>query len=297
MKKSAIIKIFFSIIILLVVFFCFKSVKELKTSQNNTQNFANVCKQNELYEIDENYTNYCNEVINSLEVKIDFFTYLFNTIVWYVRFLNPCAFLIIGIPIIISTCSLLKNKLIINYLPRKNYSSFLNYYFKNAYKFLFIIPLIGTIIIVIGIVFFTLDPSYSIKYTTSIWSGFEFKPIFFIVLYLFNLLLYSIFYMNIALIVSRYQHKEFISIIIYILSIIGFEIFLETIGVLFCNKVINNSSLAATLNILNLFTFNTSYGMVNMVLFPLILSLISILIVFLIYKNKEKLVISCEKNN
>lgn len=162
---------------------------------------------------------------------------------------------------------------------------------------MFIIPLIGTIIIIIGIAFFTLNPSYSIKYTTSILSGFEFKPILFIIIYLFNLLLYSIFYMNIALIVSRYQHKEFISIIIYILSIIGFEIFLETIGVLFCNKVINNSSLAATLYILNLFTFNTSYGMVNMVLFPLILSLISIFVVFLIYKNKKKLVISCEKNN
>ena len=50
-------------------------------------------------------------------------------------------------------------------------------------------------------------------------------------------------------------------------------------------------------NIMNMITFNDSYGMFFTILVPLILTIISFLVLIKLYKNKENLLIDCEKND
>ena len=105
-------------------------------------------------------------------------------------------------------------------------------------------------------------------------------------------------YVNIGLCVARKHHNYFIAIALTLLSIIGIELFLEVgVSVLIFNIILNNhTNVGILFNIINMVAFNDQYGFGTCMIVPSILMIISSIVVFKFYKNKEDLIIDCEKN-
>ena len=144
----------------------------------------------------------------------------------------------------------------------------------------------------------TFDPSYAIFYETCIWdSNIINYPFIFLLLYLINIILYSISFINISLIVARKQHNYIKAIILSYIVYVGIELFFELIVNELILKIVFKAQFGYLFNIMNLFTFNTDYGVFNLLLFSFIFCVFTFIILILKYKNKEKLIIDCEKNN
>lgn len=123
------------------------------------------------------------------------------------------------------------------------------------------------------------------------------KPWLFILVYLINLTLTNLIYINISILVSRKYHNYFISVILSFLVTIGLQLFLEiVVNGIICG-IIFHSEFGIIFNIINAIPFNDSYGLCWPLVFSLSMNLIIIFIIYLVYKNKEKLIIDCEKNS
>ena len=118
--------------------------------------------------------------------------------------------------------------------------------------------------------------------------------ILFVFLYLINITIYSLSYINISLIVLRKQQNIIKAIILSVLVFVGIEVFLEIVvnglifGLIFKSEIFN---------IMNLLIFNINYGVSKLLIFTISFFLLTFILVLILYKNKEKLIIDCEKNN
>ncbi len=143
-----------------------------------------------------------------------------------------------------------------------------------------------------------MDPSYSLSNNYSIWrSNLIFKPVLFVFLYLINITIYSLSYINISLIVLRKQQNIIKAIILSVLVFVGIEVFLEIVvnGLIF--GLVFKSEVGNIFNIMNLLIFNINYGVSKLLIFTISFFLLTFILVLILYKNKEKLIIDCEKNN
>lgn len=82
-----------------------------------------------------------------------------------------------------------------------------------AYKYLWILPVLAIILMLPLLFTYTLTPEYSIAYGMRWSTKLIYHPVLFILLYLLNVLIVSTIYVNISLIVARFQ-KKFIPCII-----------------------------------------------------------------------------------
>lgn len=123
------------------------------------------------------------------------------------------------------------------------------------------------------------------------------NPILFIVGYILNITLYSFSFINISLIVARKHHNIIAAVIVSILSYIGIQLFLEVVvNALICQKLLHKS-IGHLFNIMNLYTYSDQFGILALLVFSILVFVVTCLGVIFSYKNKEKLIIDCEKNN
>lgn len=74
------------------------------------------------------------------------------------------------------------------------------------------------------------------------------------------------------------------------------DIILELLlGVIMSNILFNGFS--SRFNIVNILNIGYAQNIFEMLLLPISLVIISFIVVIIIYKNKEKFIIDCEKNN
>ena len=247
---------------------------------------------------DVSFINHCHRIKNLQNYKEDFFSTLTNILVYDFSFLNPFAFLLLVIPSLKYISDLLKYKYVINSMTRTSYNSFLKHFYLEAYKYIWLLPLIALIIMLPICLYTTFDPSYANFYGTSMWDLNTMQnPVTFITLYIINIILYSISFINISLIVIRKHHDYIKGLILSYIVYIGIELFFEVIVNELVLKSIFNSQIGYLFNIMNFFTFNTEYGVFNLLLFSFLFCITTFVISFLKYKNKENLIIDCEKNN
>ena len=73
--------------------------------------------------------------------------------------------------------------------------------------------------------------------------------------------------------------------------------FLEIVvnGLIF--GLVFKSEVGNIFNIMNLLIFNINYGVSKLLIFTISFFLLTFILVLILYKNKEKLIIDCEKNN
>ena len=170
-RQNIVIMVFISILCVIVIMQSISAINDINSSEVRRQEIAQKCKLDleNKENLDEVYVDYCENVIYpSMNLKVDFYTALSEIILYRVRFLNVFGFLAVIIPTLIAVCNILKNKYIINALTRESYVSFLKQFFKKAYRFIWILPLLAIIMFTFCGFNTTFDTGYAIYNKSSI---------------------------------------------------------------------------------------------------------------------------------
>lgn len=204
-------------------------------------------------------------------------------------------FLVI-LPSLLPICHFLKSKIIKFYCNRESYNTMLRKLFKKAYRYSWFVPLIClTIFIISYLVSGHFDNSYNFIFDNGLDDlCFKTSPFTFLITYLLNIYFYTLFLVNIGLIVAR-KNQNILAILI--------ESFLIFIGLDLLIEVAFNNLLSTFIKVpfyhydlLNYYKFRGLNSYLTSLIFTGFLSLSSGLIAYLVYKNKEKLFIDCDKS-
>lgn len=293
----------FVIVFIIVVFsYVFngisKSVNEFQQIDKKKENIALKCEtdlSDENNSYSDNYIKYCENILSYKDDKFSFYNYLSDMAIEKCGLVvGYLGLLVVLVPALYYVCRLLKNGYIVNYLTRKNYLSFLKCLFGKAYRFVWILPLIAIIMICVSLKYGVIQNNTN---TLTLWMSDITNNIYlFIILYLINIFMYSCMFINLGLIVARYQNNYFLSLVLSYVIFFGLELFLELFsasGV--CNVFFKDYCGGSFFNIMNAFTFNDAYGVSSVMLFSFVMLVISFVGVFLAYRNHEKLVIKSER--
>lgn len=293
----------FVIVFIIVVFgYVFngisKSVNEFQQIDKRKENIALKCEtdlSDENNSYSDNYIKYCENILSYKDDKFSFYNYLSDMAIEKCGLVvGYLGLLVVLVPALYYVCRLLKNGYIVNYLTRKNYLSFLKCLFGKAYRFVWILPLIAIIMICVSLKYGVIQNNTN---TLTLWMSDITNNIYlFIILYLINIFMYSCMFINLGLIVARYQNNYFLSLVLSYVIFFGLELFLELFsasGV--CNVFFKDYCGGSFFNIMDAFTFNDAYGVSSVMLFSFVMLVISFVGVFLAYRNQEKLVIKSER--
>lgn len=293
----------FVIVFIIVVFsYVFngisKSVNEFQQIDKKKENIALKCEtdlSDENNSYSDNYIKYCENILSYKDDKFSFYNYLSDMAIEKCGLVvDYLGLLVVLVPALYYVCRLLKNGYIVNYLTRKNYLSFLKCLFGKAYRFVWILPLIAIIMICVSLKYGVIQNNTN---TLTLWMSDITNNIYlFIILYLINIFMYSCMFINLGLIVARYQNNYFLSLVLSYVTFFGLELFLELFsasGV--CNVFFKDYCGGSFFNIMDAFTFNDAYGVSSVMLFSFVMLVISFVGVFLAYRNHEKLVIKSER--
>lgn len=275
-----------------------KSVNEFQQIDKRKENIALKCEtdlSDENNSYSDNYIKYCENILSYKDDKFSFYNYLSDMAIEKCGLVvGYLGLLVILVPALYYVCRLLKNGYIVNYLTRKNYLSFLKCLFGKAYRFVWILPLIAIIMICVSLKYGVIQNNTN---TLTLWMSDITNNIYlFIILYLINIFMYSCMFINLGLIVARYQNNYFLSLVLSYVIFFGLELFLELFsasGV--CNVFFKDYCGGSFFNIMDAFTFNDAYGVSSVMLFSFVMLVISFVGVFLAYRNQEKLVIKSER--
>ncbi len=283
-----------------------KVAKELKTLENSYyENRYKMCI-NSNYEpscsrYDENgtcleYSDYCtyfNENINNKnKMTYDTMTYYEKTNFYTSQF-APLFLLLISS--ILFAYELFKSKTIINIIQRKGYKATMKQVILKCYRYIWLLPLIS--IVLLFICFLASGHfDYSFVERTRGFAYFDYSMnlILYYILLLIYMLLISIFFINLGLITLRKNHNFIIVLIETLLIYYGIDILTETlIGNMLSYEVYGYASYFSILNTIELLA---PKDIIYYVIYMFILAFISFAIVIMMYRNKEKFLIDCEKN-
>lgn len=293
----------FVIVFIIVVFgYVFngisKSVNEFQQIDKRKENIDLKCEtdlSDENNSYSDNYIKYCENILSYKDDKFSFYNYLSDMAIEKCGLVvGYLGLLVVLVPALYYVCRLLKNGYIVNYLTRRNYLSFLKCLFGKAYRFVWILPLIAIIMICVSLKYGVIQNNTN---TLTLWMSDITNNIYlFIILYLINIFMYSCMFINLGLIVARYQNNYFLSLVLSYVIFFGLELFLELFsasGV--CNVFFKDYCGGSFFNIMDAFTFNDAYGVSSVMLFSFVMLVISFVGVFLAYRNQEKLVIKSER--
>lgn len=239
----------------------------------------------------------CQRIVKNKNMQVDFYTAYIDLLVFRIHHLNVIAFLLLIIPSMYGICKKLKYKYIKNALTRQSYTNFMKELLKESYKYIWLLPLITLYMMLIVSTYTTFDltyamTSYSVSWPYTLLS----KPFLFIVLYMANILFHSFFFINISLIVAKKINKYIPCVIVSFILYIAIELFLEVgVSMLIFNIIFKND-FGIIFNVMNLFMFNTVFGIAPVLIFSFSAMLLSFLALYFTYRDKEQLVINCEKN-
>lgn len=246
--------------------------------------------------------NYCTENCNILQniynnqidLNNNFFVFFHNITFNYLKIVSVLLFLLLNIFAINNICNCLCNKnFSYNYI-RENNKDFLKRIILNNYKYALIFPLSIMIVIIYG--FITKDFSITLDISYYAWNSTILNnPLLFVILYILQIILFSLFYINFGMIVARKVKKFIPTILASYTLFIGIELILEFsqnfISQIFNFKWVNY------LNMWDVISFDDRAGIMAPLIFPTLLFIISFITVIRLYSNKEKLLIDCETKN
>src|SRR5699024_10949606 len=141
-------------------------MQEHKQTKEYRDTLVERCKEGNITDNEEK--KFCESILNSKEIEVDFYTIFSEVLVWKVQYVYYLAFLIVVIPPMIQICKILKHKHIINSNSRESYKMFLKKFFMTAYKYIWILPLLCLILMIPLLMNFTLYPGYVEAYQTGL---------------------------------------------------------------------------------------------------------------------------------
>lgn len=228
------------------------------------------------------------------------YTSYYSYILEYIRkYCNEfILILIILIGSVFYATKYLRNRIILNDLSREDYKHVKKKLFCSSWKYSLLVPFMLVIVFSIVILFVG-----SVAIMENERSGYLLENTIFAnnVLVYFGVLLLNAFiltllYCNIGLIVARKEHNYILAVIKSYIIIIGIEIFFEVILYHIIYKL-SGSSFGVYFNIITVFEY--TYTEKNLLTIWILLGLlvISFVVLYLSYRNKEHLIIDCEKND
>jgi len=276
-----------------------KNFNETKINFNaliaKEETFKSTCRDNIPIINDESFKEACEKAWQRDKISFSFYTTFFNAFVIPFHSMNMYMFVFLIIPVAFLICTKLKNNYLKNYLTRESYKKFKNNLFKEAYSSVLIFPIIIIIIFILCLLY---TQDFTAGGANIAWSDrTTSSPILFCLLYLINVFLYSVTYINFFLISARKNHNFVVSIIVSFLLFIGVELFFEIFINSFIFIRIFHSGFGLMFNIMNSLTFNEQFGVEITIFFGLLWCVLSSLLVHCLYKNPEKILMDCEKNN
>lgn len=225
--------------------------------------------------------------------KPDFFETLSNIISSKISILDSICILFLIIPSLFMVNQILKDQVLINILTKESYSKFLRKLFTKVYRYIWLFPIL--LIVFIGLLLSFTELNLSVD----IFSSYD-KPIVFIICYILNSLVVSGIYLNIALISLRYKHNYVVSCITsFIISLTLVLFFQIGIDYILIQNTLELDELVGLFTTTGIFEVNIwqEISILSYLLINLSIYIILSLGVYFCYKNKEKLIIDCEKNN
>lgn len=212
------ILIIVSFLILLITLLCglYEYDKVVINTKNvNQESIEKYCQGN--YKNTER-KEFCENVISENNKELDFFTTFANVVVFAgatgtvgIRSLSFVMMLFVIVPTLYYACRYLKSNTITNLSTRGNYKKNIFNFFYNAYKPVIILPVIGITAIIIcywyapNFEFLSAIENGSIPWSSKTLSN----SYLFLLLYIANLFVHGILFINIALCVVRKYHNFF----------------------------------------------------------------------------------------
>lgn len=207
-------------------------------------------------------------------------------------------FFVISIPVLYNVCRIFRNKHLIYELTREDYKKFKKTLFKKSYFNSMILVLSILIVFIITTIYckgFSTNPLIG-EYSIGGEIKYSMSPIFYIFTVLYRVLVAGMIYTNFSLIVARKNHNFYIANILSYLLFIGTEVVFEGLGDYIFYEFFHIDSMVIYINMLNIFNLNLGKGIIALYLPLTIILIVTSIIVYLKYRNKEKLIIDCEKN-
>lgn len=270
------------------------SVKSFREMEESRVYHIEQCKKKETMSEDEK--KFCQKMLTSEVIEPDFYS-VFSVALTEIQFVFYFVFFAVVIPPLILICKMFKNKHILNSNLRESYKSFIKKLLFTAYKYLWILPVLAIILMLPLLFTYSLTPGYSIVYEIGWSSQLIYYPVLFILLYLLNVFIISMIYVNIALVIARFKHKFIPCIILSYITLFTIEIFLEIVVRVIILQRVFHTELGMIFNIMNVFGFDDLFGIPTLFIVNIGLLLLSFIGVYLAYQNKEKFIVSCEANN
>lgn len=289
-QNNKVLLISFMILFTFTTFLGIKVIINDKDSEDLSIKVKEMCKET----LKTDSTNeICLKAINEEKTKRDTLT-TFNEI------LNDSKYSFIyflAVPFLIIMSSMyeiskrFKSGEIKNRLTRESYNNYIKDVFKSSYKSILLWPLITIYVLVFSyMISGTFGVSNeSIAFTKEILS----HPALFIFSYLLNTILMSIFYINIGLILVPENRNYLVTVIETIMVYYGITLTNTFFIISFVLKDFKDSE--KYFDFFDMYTYNDR-ELIPFNLLCLGVSLISLLLVYLKYKNKEKILIKLEKN-
>ncbi len=242
----------------------------------------------------EAYTNTCvnyNDEYNKVNFYILYESEFYNE---HLNIFNGLLFFIVVLPIAFYICSLFKNNYLKHFLTRDTYKNFRKKLWKYVCSNILIFP---TVLLIAFSLCAILANSFDVNIAEEIGVITLNNPILYVAVYLFDIICFSITYANIFLIAARKNHNPIIALIVSFLLFAGTELFIETSLTKFVYIIDPSQKIDMFLfSLINPFHFRFELGLVPTILMRLILPTLTSVIVYFCYRNKEKLLLDCEKN-
>ncbi len=242
----------------------------------------------------ESYINSCvnyNDEYDKINFYILYESEFYNE---HLNIFNGLLFFIVVVPIAFYICSLFKNNYLKNYLTRDTYKNFKKKLGKYILSNILIFP---TVLLIAFSLCAILANSFDVNIAEEIGVTTLNNPILYVTIYLFDIICFSITYANIFLIAARKNHNPIIALIVSFLLFASTALFIEASLSKFLDILDPSQKFDIYLfSLINPFHFRFELGLVPTILMRLILPTLTSIIVYLCYRNKEKLLLDCEKN-
>lgn len=234
------------------------------------------------------------EITNKYKTKPSFYDTVSNILDNNFMFLDLILFLLIVIPTLYNLSDLLSDKTITHNMVKESFSKIKFNIFKQGYRYIWFYPTIILFFFIICLFISTNKETSTFLYTNINLSS---SPIYVIIMYLLNTIFLTGTYLNLALIGLRIKHNYFLAILTSLLIFLITEVFLSIfINKLLIYSILNKTNYQGLFSIIGIFNIKID-NVINFnlrIFISFIIFLITFIITYLMYKNKEKLVISME---
>lgn len=298
-KNNIAVLIAFLILFIFSTILCIRNIKSARINEESRIEGIEVCK--EILKHDK-YNEICLENIDAKPKKRSTLKTYYDVINDNVSYnsISLCTVFYFLIPFLVITSSLyniskkFKNQDIKNHLTRESYNKYIKKIFLDSYKSVFIWPMITILLFMFS--YIISNGSFEIIDTNSSFS-YEIlsNPVAFMLSNLLNTIFMSFFWTNIALLIVPDTRNYIISVLESIMIYFGIALTNTFFVILLISKILNKD-VEKYLDFLDVYTYNNR-NLLSFNILCLSIALISGLLVYLKYKNKEKIIMKLERNS